>query len=682
MPDSKKRSLSRAQADEVPEQTVREHEDEANNESAPAVEFSVSAAAAIATEHIMKKRRRDPASILPPVCGPAHRRKEALDISTTSATAAAATHTAYSPSSVSSSFSSFQPSSFSVSDENAQLDTSLLPEGQLDNQENEPGNALPVAKGKEKGHTQQQSGKSIPEKHLGAQETQVEDEYCVAFAPEQDYRVYSLYYSQFLRHPPRLARFASLPQLDYSSSFYRYTMVLDIDETILYTEIPALLQTHERLLDDPALPLPSHQYVIGQPGCSCDVALSILRPGLLPFLMKLREWRFEVVLFTSGGDEYAQAVMTLLNELGRRADEDQREKEREKAKERENAKKRKRERKLSVTDSESGLQTAEVVEEREYSSESEDTDETETEKDMEQTEAETETESSGSNLLLCPGTPPTPTPAQEAPSSSSSSSSLPSPPRSSDDPPALLPSISLPLSVSAEDALHGAKSTTSDASSSPSNRQDVPAHVISHALGRSSCYWRAGCTGRTKDLRVLNRDLARTIILDDDCEHFVWHPTNGIPIRSWPNFNRDFAAEDRRQQQQQQQPNKSKPSSPSSASSSHRHTLASLQIGSEFSLLNEHAHKLRCLVEDRDDQLRRLTTFLESKIVHPAVSDVREVIESKFGFERLLLRNQFVYTPRRMQAHAHTHAHAHAHSHKLPAEQQLPTIPELAVGAS
>ena len=63
------------------------------------------------------------------------------------------------------------------------------------------------------------------------------------------------------------------------------------------------------------------------------------------------------------------------------------------------------------------------------------------------------------------------------------------------------------------------------------DKLDPTKRLISHRLYRDSCIYKFG--GYIKDLRVLNRDLNKTIIIDNSLASFVYQISNGIPVRSW-----------------------------------------------------------------------------------------------------------------------------------------------------
>lgn len=58
-----------------------------------------------------------------------------------------------------------------------------------------------------------------------------------------------------------------------------------------------------------------------------------------------------------------------------------------------------------------------------------------------------------------------------------------------------------------------------------------PNHLISHRLYRQHTKLKG--TVFLKDLTLLGRDIARTIIVDNVAENFQLQPENGIFIRSW-----------------------------------------------------------------------------------------------------------------------------------------------------
>lgn len=518
-----------------------------------------------------------------------------------------------------------------------------------------------------------------------------EDNYDIEFVPTEDYRVHACYYRQFLQSPPKLSRMAPLPALDYETSYFQYTIVLDIDETIIYTEVPELCAEKDKLLEDPSLKLPTYHYMIGQ-GPSADRAVSILRPGLLEFLRNLRDMRFEVILFTSGGDEYANAVRNLLNGLVKEEDE-RAEIERLREKEGLNG--------VGAT-ALAGFSVGTPLSERGSAEKDEDTD---SDNDVDSSDTDSvrgdSTPKTKRRGLLSPETPPTPmrplrmpsladtdttplgsllelpepaikpaTPATPARSASLSQLSAltsplstifhlltgtrpspktpPSPSSSTNSSVSSSPS-SLSVPRSAPSTPRGGQpslSTASPSLSAPDSESQAvlpcpPPDVIQHALGRSFCYWRLGTNGRTKDLRVLNRDLARTLIVDDDCEHFVWHPDNGIPIRAWPAFDRVVQLLDAWRQVKKTSSRVFALPSPMRLTPSGLHTTMSEEEA------KEREFKLLCIEKDRDDMLQKLTNFLDCKIVRPQAKDVRKVIDEKFGFRELLVKgyDPNVYAP-------------------------------------
>lgn len=62
--------------------------------------------------------------------------------------------------------------------------------------------------------------------------------------------------------------------------------------------------------------------------------------------------------------------------------------------------------------------------------------------------------------------------------------------------------------------------------------------VIHHCVARDQCFWRRNHISRTKDLRVLGRDFAKLMIVDDDPEHLCWFPDNSIVIEPFPRKHR------------------------------------------------------------------------------------------------------------------------------------------------
>jgi len=68
-----------------------------------------------------------------------------------------------------------------------------------------------------------------------------------------------------------------------------------------------------------------------------------------------------------------------------------------------------------------------------------------------------------------------------------------------------------------------------------------PHHTIfRHRLFRQHCILRYG-NNFIKDLRVVNRDLRRTVLVDNNANSFLFQPSNGVPIASFFNDLSDKA---------------------------------------------------------------------------------------------------------------------------------------------
>ena len=67
---------------------------------------------------------------------------------------------------------------------------------------------------------------------------------------------------------------------------------------------------------------------------------------------------------------------------------------------------------------------------------------------------------------------------------------------------------------------------------------DPDGRYITHRLYREHCSYVAGA--HVKDLRILNRDLSKVILVDNAAQSFAWQIDNGIPIIPYFRGHEDF----------------------------------------------------------------------------------------------------------------------------------------------